>query len=483
MPKSTRIMRLFPSLLATERVSLLSTVVSALAAPLEEADTLLFRIQRAHRVRVAEHAGDLIQLASALNLQEQDFADLTTDDALPYDAALGAMRRRIERVARLHLNGLGTPWAIIEAAAIMLDAELLRDTPSDSPLRRLDSGGYSHVATADLGGTRAGRTTRIYLHENPLRPRTIPAAERYPLDSWLVAGENVEPAPARIVIVGIGDRTVLPTVFSPNTGEGIRFYGVVPEGSRLTIDIEDGARLDGRPVDDWVSFDVGGRAEFARYDADGYVVERDGPRAPFDAGTTRIFTSPYRRVKPVPQIPPGPTEWYFGVAEGAWDASDLDFSVYALPNVRRALYDEGPGFDQSVFDFAASATVSMLWYERMPCAFKLLVPKEIPARIPPPPKDDAGEDAAADSETDTAKDVEMQALDLGRIATFVVRCKAAGVRAFVDTARSQWVVGESILREPNATSGAGMGNAETVLRLEGSDLMVPIDPASPPSVN
>ncbi|MGQ0641889.1 MAG: hypothetical protein ACT4P6_14155 [Gemmatimonadaceae bacterium] len=467
MPKSQRILRLFPSTLATERVSLLSTVVAALAAPLEEADTLLFRIQRAHRVKVAEHALDLVQLARALNLHEQDFADLLTDEALPHEAALGAVRRRIERVARLHLNGLGTPWAIIEAAAIMLDAELLRETPAASGLRRLDAAGYSHVATADLGASRGGAKARIYLHENPLRPRAVATAERYPLDSWLVSGDNVEPSPARIVIVGISDRAVLPTVFSPNTGEGIRFYGVIPDGSRLTIDAEDGARLDGRPVDEWVSFDVGGRADLSRYDGDAYIVERDGPRIPYYSANARLFTPPYRRVKPVPQIPPGPTEWRFGVAEGAYDAGDMDFCVYALPNEQRGMFDEGPGFDQSVFDFTASASVSMHWYERMPCAFKLLVPKEISGRSSPPRgKDEPAEEPLA------------QLLDLGRIAAFVARCKAAGVHAFVDAARSEWIVGEAMLREPNATSGVGIETAATVLRLEGGDLMLPIDPTS-----
>ncbi len=470
MPKSSRILRLFPSILAGERVSLLGSVVAALAAPLEEADTLLFRIQRAHRVKVAELAGDLIQLARALNLQEQHFADLLTAEELPYGATLGAVRRRIERVARLHLSGLGTPWAIVEAAAIMLDAELVRDTPNASGLRRLDAAGYSYVATADLGASRASRTTRIYLHENPLRPRTVPAADRYPLDEWLVSGENVEPAPARITIVGIGDRAVLPTVFSPSTGEGIRFYGVIPAGSRLTIDAEDGARLDGMPIDDWVSFDVGGRDDFARYDVDPYIVEHDGPRDPYDARSTRLFTPPYRRVKPVPQVPPGPTEWRFGVAEGVYESSSADFCVYALPNEPRAIFDEGPGCDQAVFDFSPSASVSMLWHERMPCAFKLLVPKDIPARMP------------AQSEA-AAKEQGSQAVDLEPVAAFVARCKAAGVRAFVDTARSQWVLGESVVRPADASSGTGIETTATILRLDGADLLIPIDPTSPTSAN
>ncbi|MGH2897471.1 MAG: hypothetical protein ACRDMZ_02265, partial [Solirubrobacteraceae bacterium] len=211
MPKSARILGLFPSTIATESFSMLATVVSALAGPIEEADTLLFRIQRAHRIRVATQADDVLLLANALNLQPQHFDDLLSDQEISYDRMLAAMKRRIERIARQHLNGLGTPRAVVDAAAIMLGAELTRET--DAPwLRRLDADGYSYVADIDFGEGRSGgaHRGRVYLHENPLRPRTVPLTPRTPLDAWLVSGDNVDSSPARIVIDGIDDRAVLP---------------------------------------------------------------------------------------------------------------------------------------------------------------------------------------------------------------------------------------------------------------------------------
>jgi len=471
MPKSSRILGLFPSTFATESFSMMTNVVSALAAPIEEADTLLFRIQRAHRLRVAPQTDDVLRLANALNLQQQHFDDLLSDDAIGYDRALAAMKRRVERVARLHLEGLGTPRAVIDAAAIMLGAELA-DESTASWLRELDGDGYSHVAEIDFGEGRTGgrQRGRIYLHENPLRPRTVPLMPRTPRDAWQVSGDNVDSSPARIVIDGIDDRAVLPSVFCPLTGEGVTFYGVIPAGSRLVIDAEDGARIDGRPVDDWVSFDVGARADYGRYSADRYVVERDGERDPFDGDMSRLFTAPYRRVKPVPSVPPGVTEWVFTVEEGTYDQSTVDYAVYALPTEPRAVLDQDPGYDESVYDFSPSASVAMTWYERMPCAFKLLVPAQTPTYAPVPPP---GADASTEAR--------YAATDLGRISAFVSRCKAAGVRAFIDAARPEWVLGESIIRASDASLGPGIDTVTTTVRLEGSDLIVPIDPATPTS--
>ncbi|HYN82260.1 MAG TPA: hypothetical protein VES88_12210 [Gemmatimonadaceae bacterium] len=479
MPKSSRILGLFQSTIATESFSTLATVVSALAGPIEEADTLLFRIQRAHRIRVATQTNDVLLLANALNLQEQHFSDLRSDEDISYDRLLTAMKRRVERVARLHLDALGTPKAVVDAAAIMLDAELTRKT--DTPwLRRLDAEAYSYVTDIDFGEGRSGgrQRGRIYLHENPLRPRTVPSTPRTPLDAWLVSGDNVDSSPARIVIDGIDDRAVLPSVFCPMTGQGVTFYGVIPAGSRLVIDVEDGARLDGRPVNDWVSFDVGARADYGRYNADGYVVERDGARDPFDGDMSRLFTAPYRRIKPVPSIPPGTTEWVFAVEEGTYDQSNADYAVYALPPEPRAVFDQDPGYDESVYDFAPSASVAMTWYERMPCAFKLLVPAETPAYAPDAPPTSAvvpAEIEAANTEAHYAT------TDLGRISAFVTRCRAAGVRAFIDTIRPEWVLGESIVRAADASSGPGITTATTIVRLEGSDRIIPVDPATPTS--
>src|SRR5215471_12125938 len=108
MAKADRVLNFFPAFIrAKDRTKLLAQVIAALVAPLEEADTLLFRIQRAHRITVAEEADDIVKLAGILNLGEQHFDDLLKDQSLSWDVRLDLMRRRVSRIARIHLSGLG----------------------------------------------------------------------------------------------------------------------------------------------------------------------------------------------------------------------------------------------------------------------------------------------------------------------------------------------------------------------------------------
>ena len=69
MAKADRILEFFPSYCgANDSTKLLHEITRMLAAPLEQADTHLLRIQRAHRIKVAEHADDIVRLGGALNL-------------------------------------------------------------------------------------------------------------------------------------------------------------------------------------------------------------------------------------------------------------------------------------------------------------------------------------------------------------------------------------------------------------------------------
>ena len=465
MAKYERVLSLLPSIFATERTSLLAEVARALGGPIEEADSLLFRIQRAHRLRVAESPVDIVRLAAALNLDAQHFADLLENEVLEREARLALMRRRVERVARLHLEGLGTPWAVVEAAAILLDAEVVTTPEHPQRLHRLDADGYSHVADVEVGDGERRSRSRIYLHENPLRRRTVEPVDRYPLDAWLVSSDNAETAPGRFIIRGVGERTVVPSVFCPDTGESIQFHGVVPDGSTLVIDGDDGASLDGRPVDDWISFDTGAFADFDTLGNGRFVVENDGapksPRMPFGGDMTHLFTPPYRRMKPVPSVAHGTSEWRFGVRQGIYDHCQADFAVYAIPNEPRGRFDEDPGFDGAVFDFLPSGIAGMSWDERIPAAFKLLVPPRLPI-----PGGDQPQFAAP---------------DLGRLAAFVERCKAAGVHAFIDTTKPAWIVGESVIRGQGGPEDEGDLLLPTVLRDQEDDLFIPLDPTTAPS--
>ena len=470
MAKHDRILSLFPAFhSARETTKLLYHVVRALAEPVEAADMLLFRIQRAHRLRVAEHADDIVRLAALLNLDPVHFADILARTGVPYERRLDSMRRRVQRVAEIHLDGLGTPGALLAGAAVFLDADLVPSAPDAPLVHHLDAGGWSHWSAIEYAQAPRGTRARVWLHENPLRRRRAEPAPRDPLATWTEDSHDLEPSPARVVIVGVGDRTVLPEIFCPSTGEGVRFHGIVPDGARLVIDASDGASLDGRPVDDWVSFDSGARAEFSAWDQSTFTVERDGAprRGPFDGDMSRLLTPPYRRRKPTPRVPLGRSPWVFTVELGTFDATSFDFCVFETPAEPRGTYDEGAGFDACAFDWAPSGAAAIGWDERIPCAFKLLVPPRLP--VP-----------AAEGATDDASPPEPQweAIDLGRIGAMLQRFRPAGVRAFIDVARDAWILGESVVRDAGATGEPGLEHQSTRVRDADADLFIPLDPTA-----
>ena len=491
MPKHERALAFFPSFYdARQPNGVLYQVAQRLAEPLEHADSSLFRIQRAHRLLVAEDLGDLVRLAAALNLSTRHFDDILSEAPVEmgedvgtfrqrlidaYASRLNAVRQRVQRVARLHLEGLGTPWAMLEGAAIFLGAEM-SDTGVGA-VHHEDEGGFSHWSNIRFARAAGAPRARVYLHENPLRVRKASVAERYPRNRWEEVAQHVAVAPARIVIAGVGDRTVLPSVYCSSTGEGIAFNGIIPEGSTLIIDDAGGAMLDGHPADDFVSFDTGGRFDIGgRIDPPSgaigrFIVERDGPRALFAGDRADLATGPRIRRTNVPAVPPGPSEWVFTVAIGVCDVSLTDFAVFETPDEPVGLYGNPPrsdksvfeptSFDASVFDYPPSARAGIGWDERIPCAVKLLVPPSLPLPTQP-----GAEQAWVPT-------------DLGRISALLERVRPAGVRVWIDVARDDWILGESVIRDrPAEGAGDRIDRNTTAVYAPGTDRFIPLDPAT-----
>jgi hypothetical protein len=459
MSKADRILGYFPAFYrATQPGKLLRQVVEALAAPIEEADTVLFRIQRAHRLRVAEHVEDILRLAATLNLTPFHFEDLLAGSGLPYEERLARMRDRVWRVAHVHLVGLGTPWAVLEAAATFLDVRMVPKRTGTPLIRHLDAAGFSHVATVEFNHAEDAPRERLELHENPLLRRTVAPAGRWHLDRWTIDNRNVEPSPVTLSIQGVGERTVMPTIFCPDIGAGVVFNGIVPDGKTLRIDARDGARIDGTLVDAWVTSYTGGIFDWGRAESATVVVEQGSTAAPYD-GDDETFAATYTRKRTVPGARVGASQWYFGVAQGTFDGSAFDYAVYQTPAEPVGVYDQDNTFDHVVFDYPPSATVGMAWDERLLCVFKLL----LPAYMPPP------------AVPEGAPPAEPNINYVGRIGSIMGRFKAAGVRAYVDTARDAWIVGESILRDGAAADGPGVAFHTTRLRDPTADLYVDAD--------
>ncbi len=454
MAKYSRVLSFFPSIYgARDKSKLLAMVARALAAPLEEADTLLFRIQRAHRINVAEQADDIVKLAGALNLTAADFDDLLQDDSLTYARKLDFLRARVKRIAQVHLKGVGTPWAVLESAAIYLNATVVPENPGDPLVKHEDAAGYSHRAVFRFDAIDGQPRESAYLHEGLLQRHKIDEVARYPLNSWTAENDSIEPAAARIVIQGIGERTVLPSVFCPATQEGVVFNGVVPDSKTLVIDAAEGATLDGNPVDEWVTYFRGGITDFGAYGGANYVTGQEASEAAFEGDTAALETPPYQARRTVPTVGLGSSTWYFNVARGVYDGGSWDFAVCDIPSLPIGACDGDFHYDQSVYYFDPSGATGMAWDERVTCSFKLMLPARIPAA---PPKDGA-----------------QPPNYVGRIGTILPRYKAAGVRAYVDHAADAWILGESVLRDSAASSGEGIEFHSTIVRNLAMELLIP----------
>jgi hypothetical protein len=471
MSKADRILGCFPHYYrAGEPGKLLGKVVRDLAQPIDEADTHLFRIQRAHRIDVGEHPLDVVRLAALLGLTTFHFDDVLREargtreerrDAA--EQRLAMMRDRVKRIARLHLDGLGTPRGVLEAAAIFLNGQLVPDRPGDPLVQQIDPQGFSHRATIAFHRLPDRPREQIILHENPIVREKVEPAERWSMNSWVVENRNVDAATAIFAIEGIGERTVLPAIFCPATQEGLLFYGVVPEGKTLLIESTSGARIDALPVDEWLITSKGGFVERSQLDNVGYARDDGRPDTPFNGNLEELVWPPFRQKRAVPRVPIGRTDWYFKVADGIYDGSLYDFSVFDIPVEPVGAFDHEPGFDSCVYDYPANAVVGMAWDGRAPCAFKLLIPTDIPG--------ETGRTGPQGTTTTDESDGNAGARTnrLSWLGSILDHFKAAGVRAYIDTARDTWILGSSVVRVPDASAGEGVDYHATLVRVPLAD--------------
>jgi hypothetical protein len=472
MGKTDAVIDVLPSVYgARDETKLLTAAVRALATPLEAADTDVHRVQQSHRLMVASQPRDILRLAAALDLAEFHFQDLLEAD-LDHVVRLELMRRRVRRIAALHLDGLGTPWAIVSAAATFLGGEVVPESPGGPLLRPLDPDGYSHIATVELAHAHGGGRESIVLHENPFRRLKVDPAPRWPGDGWVVDNGSEDVGSVRVAIRGVGDRTVRPTVFCPGVPGGLVFNGIVPDGETLIIDEDVGARLGDRDVTRWLTTYHGGMHDSVDFGGADVAIEAGEALPPFDPSVES--EEDWRRAHPpLPRPPLGRSTWHFAVAGGVFDGSDQDFATFDPPDAPVGIYGNDPpetpigdsAFDAAVYDVEPSGIVGMAWDERLACAFKLMLPAYAPAPGTAPAQDPQALAEAARART-------------SRIAAVLPRFRAAGVTAFVETAPDAWVLGRGVLRPLAAADGEGIDFHAARLVSPGTEDIVQFDPAA-----
>jgi len=456
--RPAKILSRFPAFMrADNRGKVLGEIAFALGADLDEAERLMARIQRAHRLSFAEEERDVLGLAALLGLQGADFvilrrfwehgfiaaqqpipADAQSREEQAYTAYLAELKESVQRTVRLMREGCGTLWALLEGTAILLNADTL---PLAGRMQHPDKnsvphGGFIHRTRIKYSVMKDGKPALqegyIYLVENPLTDKSTEDSERRQRQTFHVERRGLFNVPTAVQVTGMAGRTVLPMIVNATNHQGVGFLDALQDGQKLVFATDGRAYLDGADATGRCYAFRGALADDTPFDG---ALHRHWfceviPAGALDRNFPRAALVPAAALKS-PMLPLGGSDWRFSVQEGAYDASGFDLAVFALP--------DDP---DELAALPASGKVQLLWRENEPFAATVLIPADL-------------------------KSLEGALLDPGEDLLTLLRAglekfRAAGIRVNVDYFDDTWVLDESILKDMSADAGEGVDFEGTV---------------------
>ena len=447
--RQTKILSRFPSFMRVEGPEKSVGVIAAgLGHDLDEAERLMTHIQRAHRLILAEEERDVFQLAALVGIQRADllilqkfyekgFYELDDEnEEKAYAQYLGDLKESVQRIVRIMLQGCGTMWALVEGAAILINADTvggLEHTDAGEP-----RGGFIHRSpikyTVIENENRVLKSSFIYLVENPLVDRMTEDTDRQQRQEFSATRVGFFNEPVSVQITGVQDRTVWPMVINQDTHEGVGFRGSLTDGQRLVFASDGRVYLDGAEVTDRGYYFRGALFDHTAYNStalkDPFCSAK--PAGSLDRNYPRHEIAPLEKLL-VPILRLGESVWRFSVEAGAFDASGFD----------EAVFDTGGAPAQPVM-----GKVQLRWREHEPFSVALLIPADL-------------------------KSLEVSMLegqDLRKLVRAgLERFRAAGIKLTVDYFNENWVIGESILRSIEGTSGPGVDFDATIAGTSAED--------------
>ncbi len=375
-----------------------------------------------------------------------------------------AVRQRIAGAAAVHAHGNGSVGALLQGAAVALDAELGEVMHSADrywhAARIRDRLALAHAqpttppappGTVDVALAPADEL--IGLEENPLWRDATDNLPRRHGERFTATRRGFERALLQVRVTGEGQRTFGPMLVNRDEGHGIGFVGQVPAGQVLVFNEDGRVLLEGADVTALAYAWHG--ACFADADApasaDAVWVDAEAPAAP--AGATPpparfvttvpasaggegegVVTALDREARfptagasiSVPGIGVGVTRLAFFVQQAHFASRELPAPRAVTPRTGAALFDgalfAGPPAPE------AAAQVALSWLEHRAFAVRLLIPPRF-ARLR----------AEADA-----------ALTLQAVARAVERFRPLGVALAVEFIDDRWTLGSGSL-----TSGEG----------------------------
>jgi len=446
--RGLKIANRFPAFMrAGETGKILGEYCRALGDILDESEGMFGKIQRSHRLKIADEERDILQLAALLGFERADFVLLSRlydKGFLAEDAGDGSetasfadykknyldrLRDTVERMARLMLDGCGTIWALLEGTAILAGGQtVFADNKSptiEHPDQDLTPGGFIHRVAIRYQTFAEGDTEKlttkdgfIYLVENPLRDQETKDRERKHLGRLKVDRRGFFKVKTAAQVTGVKERCVKPLVINLSTESGVGFRGVVPEGKKLLISADGRGYLDGSEVTDQCFSVSGSFFDNGTTFSSAHFVKTKPP-----GSLERNFPRP--TIPPVEQIdalelPLGKSDLRFSVEEASFDASAFDESVFTMKR---------PPAKTSV-------SIQLQWREREPFAVTMLIPADL---------------QALESELLTEEEDLLKFIRAG-----LERFRAAGVKVNVEYFHEKWILGTSVIRDEDAEAGEGV---------------------------
>lgn len=456
--RQTKILSRFPSFMRSEgREKSLGDIAGVLGYDLDEAERLMTRIQRAHRLMLAEEERDIFQLAALVGLQRADLlilrklhenglfalylsdADEQAREERAYAAYLRELKESVQRIVRIVLQGCGTIWALLEGASVLVKADTV------GAVEHLDAGeargGFIHRVrmhyTVIENERWVCKTSFIYLVENPLMDRSTEDKERQQRENFNTTRMGFFNESVAVQVTGVADRTVWPMVINQDTHEGVGFRGSLTDGQRLVFAADGKAYLDGSEVTNRCDYFRGALFKHTSFKrADESAALKDlfciaHPAGSLDRNYPRPNIAPLAQLT-VPIIRLGESTWRFSVAEGAFDASGFDHAVFAT-------VDPSPPMGK----------VQLLWREHEPFAVTVLIPADLKSLA-----------------TTMLDGQDLREL----VRAGLERFRAGGIKLTVDYYNEEWIMGASILKSLDDTSGSGVNFDATITEVTSSSV-------------
>ncbi len=306
-------------------------------------------------------------------------------------------RRRLKKMIRIYIDGVGTTRAIIEVVAAVFGWDVCPKITLPGKTKEVDE--FTTIAKMVYSGQLCSdppnecpkkcKNFNLEIIDNPKRLSSREVKEEEVNNQfWEVINCGIYKATPSITIKASNREIKNPIVLNNTTGQGLVYVDTIAKGSILRIVPGEKAVLDDRDVSDRIFYFACCRFEEGKFNQTVFErIEKGlfGLNLPsgkfFETKFDESVFDPIEQRLSSPELPPGKTQWSAMVMKE-------DSLIYPLLKERfeESLFEEAV-FDHSGFDVIAldlqedgeiHGNIKLDWIERQTAAFMVRLPRNLP---------------------------------------------------------------------------------------------------------